>query len=329
MPSLGAGTGVPRPMPLGHLYVLLIAAMVLWGASPVAGKVAVRQFPPITAGALRYGSAALMLFLLFHRTLPAWGEMGRGDRRILIAMGGLGIFLNHVLFYFGLVLAPASHASILSPTVSPVWTIFLASRFGGERITRERVVGMILCVAGVILVARPASPAPGVHGMGLVGNALLILSGIAWGSYSFFSKVAMRRLSAMTAFAYGMAVGSLLLVLLALFERPWNVLTGISVTCWVALLYVTVGSTLVATFWWNLAIQQVGASRTAVFGNLQPVFGVLLSWWILGEQLTAIQLIGGSLAVLGVWVCQGTATLQLAWQQAAERWGRLQRSKEK
>jgi drug/metabolite transporter (DMT)-like permease len=306
---------------LVRIYLLLLLAIVLWGGSPVAGKLAIRGIPPITAGVLRYGAASLVLLVLFGRRLPSWGMLSRQDRWNLLGLGVLGTFLNHICFYLGLSLAPASHAAILSPTTSPIWTMILAVRFGGERMTRDQFSGMVLCVLGVILVARPGGPAAAMSGKVLVGDLLLIFGGLAWGAYSFLTKVAMRRLSAMTALAYGMTIGTVLLIPVGLLERPWAVLAGASIWAWTSLLYVIVACTLLASFWWNLAIQHVGAGRTAVFGNLTPIFGVLLSGWVLGERLTAVQLIGGCLTLAGVWVCQGPGAMRAAWRQTAVRLG--------
>jgi len=311
--------GRKAAIPLVRIYLLLLLAIVLWGGSPVAGKLAVREIPPVTVGVLRYGAASLVLFALFGRRLPAWRELGRRERWLLVSVGALGIFLNHILFYVGLVLAPASHGAILSPTTSPIWTMLLATRFGGERVTRAQIAGMTLCMVGVVLVTWPGSSAVTMTGMVLLGDVLFLMSGLAWGTYSFLTKMAMRGLSAMATLAYGMAIGSVLLVPVALLERPWGSLAGASFAAWASVLYVTVAATLLASFWWNLAIQRMGAARTAVFGNLTPVFGVLLSWWMLGERLTPIQLLGGLLTVAGVWVCQGPAAMQAAWRQARLR----------
>jgi drug/metabolite transporter (DMT)-like permease len=306
---------------LVRIYLLLVLAIVLWGGSPVAGKLAIREIPPITAGVLRYGAASLVLLVLFGRRLPSWEMLSRQDRWNLLGLGILGTFLNHIFFYLGLYLAPASHAAILPPTTSPIWTMVLAVRFGGERMAREQFTGMMLCVLGVILVARPGGPTAAMSGKVLVGDLLLMLGGLSWGAYSFLTKLAMRRLSAMTALVYGMTIGTVLLIPIGLLERPWPALAAASVWAWTSLLYVIVACTVLASFWWNLAIQRVGAGRTAVFGNLTPVFGVLLSWWVLGERLTTIQLLGGGLTLAGVWVCQGPGAMRAAWRQTAVRLG--------
>ena len=54
-----------------------------------------------------------------------------------------------------------------------------------------------------------------------------------------------------------------------------------------------------------MGLRLVGAGRTAVFTNLVPLSGVLLSWLILDKQLRPLRLAGGLLAVAGVVVCQG------------------------
>jgi len=50
-----------------------------------------------------------------------------------------------------------------------------------------------------------------------------------------------------------------------------------------------------------------------------PVFGVMFSWLILGERLGLLQMLGGGLAVVGVWACQGPAALQAAWRRVGVR----------
>jgi drug/metabolite transporter (DMT)-like permease len=101
-----------------------------------------------------------------------------------------------------------------------------------------------------------------------------------------------------------LGVGGALLLPLALSERPWIALAHTPVAAWGGLAYLVVATTLLAYLWWNLGIQRVGAGRTAIFSNLVPPFGVLIAWLVLGESLTALQLLGGGLCLAGVWVCQ-------------------------
>ncbi len=309
----------PDAVPLARIYLLVLVTVAIWGGTPVAGKLAIRAIPPMTVGLLRYGLASLVLVALCSRRLPGWGALRRQDFWIIGGLGILGTFFNHVLFFLGLVFAPASHGAILAPTTSPIWTMLLTAWFGREKPTRSQIFGTLLCIVGVGLVVRPGELAGAEATRILLGDLFFLLGGLAWGAYQFLCMVAMRRLSGLTSLAYGMMVGSVLLAPLAIIERPGTPVFSVPPSAWGSVLYISLAGTVLAFFWWNLAIQRVGAGRTAVFTNLVPVFGVLLSWLVLGERLAAIQLLGGLLTLGGVWVCQGPGAMQAAWRQAKGR----------
>jgi drug/metabolite transporter (DMT)-like permease len=298
------GGGVRSPF--GHVYVLLFLTVLMWGGGAVAGKLVLRGIPNLAVGLLRFGLAALILWAVCRREFPRWGSLTRSDRWLILGLGTFGAFLNHVLFFAGLNFAPASHAAVIGPTTSPVWTLLLASRFGGERLHAAQLVGSALCLVGVLLVAHPEDFLGEHVGKQLLGDLLLLLSGMVWALYSVLSKLAIRRFGPVASLGYGMAVGCGLLAPLVLVDRSWMGLASASAVAWCALAYLTFATTLLAFFWWNIGIQRVGAGKTAIFSNLVPVFGVLLAWVVLGETLGAIQLGGAALAVAGVWVCQRT-----------------------
>jgi drug/metabolite transporter (DMT)-like permease len=294
-----SGSGTPR----GRVYALLVLTTILWGAGPVAGKVALAGIPTITLGALRFVLSALILLVAASGRIASWRTLSRQDVGMLLLLGSLGIFVNHLLFFYALGLAPASHASIIAPTTSPIWTILMAVWLAGERVGRSQVVGIALCMGGVVLVVQPTGGTAEAAAV-LLGDFLFLLAGLTWGIYSYLCKVALRRMSTESVLAYAMGVGGLALCPLALAERPWVTLPAASVASWAGLLYLAVANTVLAFSWWNLGIQRVGAGRTATFSNLVPVFGVAIAALVLGERLTAVQFAGGGLCLVGVWLCQ-------------------------
>ncbi len=295
---------IPHQVSLGRTYLLLLLTTVFWGGTAVAGKLALQGIPPLTAGVFRYGVAGALLAAAFRRDIPPVRSLRRSDLWVLLWVGILGISLNHAFFFLGLVFAPAAHGALIPTTTSPVWTLLLAARLGQERVTGGQITGMLLCLVGVALVVQPERLATGAGARALFGDLLFLLGGIAWGIYSYISKVAMVRLSAVATLTFGMGIGTVVLLPLALAERPWIALRTAHATAWGAMAYLTFAGSLVSFLWWNVAIRRLGAGRTAVFTNLIPVFGVLLSWLVLGERLTASQLGGGLLAIAGVVACQ-------------------------
>ncbi len=287
-----------------RVYLLILLTTFFWGGTAVAGKLLIQDVPPLTAGVLRYGITAVLLLLIFRSRLPSPSVLATRDRWLLVWIGVFGTFLNHAFFFFALAYAPAAHGALIPSTTSPAWTMLLAARRGQERLTWMQGIGMGLCLVGVVLVVHPARLLHG-EGVGvLIGDLLFIIGGMAWGVYSYLSAAAMRRLAPVTTLAYGMVIGTVCLLPTVLLEHPWATVRFVHPSAWGALVFLVIACTLLAFLWWNLALSRVGAGRTAVFTNLVPLFGILLSWAILGERLAPIQLLGGCLAVAGVVVCQ-------------------------
>ena len=175
MPAAGATP--PQPS-LGRTYLLVFLTTVFWGGTAVAGKLALQGFPPLTIGVFRYGVAGLILAAAFRREIPPLRSLRRADLWVLLWVGILGITLNHALFFLALIFAPAAHGAIIPTTTSPVWTIILAARLGREPVTGRQVLGMFLCLVGVLLVVRPERIPAGV-GAGAPFGDLLFLVAIA------------------------------------------------------------------------------------------------------------------------------------------------------
>ncbi len=182
------GGGVRSPF--GHVYILLFLTVLMWGGGAVAGKLALRGIPNLAVGLLRFGFAAITLWIVFRRDFPGWRTLTRSDRWLILGLGAFGGFLNHVLFFAGLSFAPASHAAVIGPTTSPVWTLLLAAWFGGERLRAGQMAGSALSLVGVLLVVQPDDFLGEHVGRQLLGDFLFLLSGIVWALYSVLSKPA-------------------------------------------------------------------------------------------------------------------------------------------
>jgi drug/metabolite transporter (DMT)-like permease len=285
-------------------YFLVVLACLLWGGLPVAGKLVVADFPPMTVGAMRYGIASLTFLLIFRHHLPSFRSLQWPELSILIAVGITGTALTHGLFFVGLTLAPSSHGALLSPTVTAVATLLIAAGFAREHMSRTRIAGIVLSTSGLCLVVQPQGiVTPGLANV-LVGDLLFVSTGVAFGAFTVSSKIAISKLGPQTTVALGTTFGWLFLIVPAIGERPWHAIAHASSATWASLIYLAVPGTLVTFYCWNLAISRLGAVRTSVFINLVPVFGVTFSWLLLGEQLEFAHVLGTVLAVAGVWMCQ-------------------------
>src|SRR3954453_15040396 len=140
------------PAPAWRVHLTLILVQVTFGGFHVVAKAVISELSPLALAAIRVGAATPVLMALAWRRdrfLPA-----RRDLPILALLGGLGVFANQVLFITGLKLTTATNASILMTSV-PVFTIGVAALLGVDRITPNRLAGIVLSVAGALVLVNP------------------------------------------------------------------------------------------------------------------------------------------------------------------------------
>src|SRR3989454_2659964 len=188
-------------------------------------------------------------------------------------MGILGFGAAFVLANWGIAASTATNAALLI-VVEPVALMLLGPALLGERLTAREAVGAALAVAGAVLVVIDG--VPGVT-QRLVphwrGDLLLILSALAYASYSLLGRRVLVRHEARRVTASSILWGAVAMLPLALGEwlagqRP--VWTGAAVA---GALYLGVVVTALGYLVWNWALRRGGAPRAAIFLCLQPPAG--------------------------------------------------------
>ncbi|HET7874518.1 MAG TPA: DMT family transporter [Methylomirabilota bacterium] len=285
------------PTPL----VVVFLSNVLYGTSYLATRLAVEEIPPAMLALGRLVIGSLVLVPLARAGRPAVPtRLSPADRWALFWMGLFGFAAAFALGNWGLTLSTATNAALLI-TVEPVSIMLLSPLLLGERLSRVEAVGALLTLLGATLVVLN-----GIPGLTLTvaphwrGDLLLILSGLAYASYSLFGRGVLARHPALGVTAWSILWGLVAMVPLAALEwaagwRPVWSPTGV-----VALLYLGVVITALGYLLWNWVLERVPAPRAAIFITVQPLVGALLGVWALGEPLSGFIVAGGALILLGL-----------------------------
>jgi drug/metabolite transporter (DMT)-like permease len=277
----------------------LLLAVLFLGTNPVAVKVAVAEFPPLPFVAMRFTLAGLLLLALVALLEPRDGRPSRRDILSLAGVGLLGVGANNVAFTLGVSMTTASETALIYAAV-PIWGILLGLALGLEKPTPWGILGVCLAFLGVGIVIYG-----GLTGStSLLGNLLVVVATVCWGSYAVLSLPLLRRYSPLVVASYTMlfgGLGALTLALPGLLDAGW---TGASGRAWEALAYSTL---LVAAFgfWaWQRGVSLVGANRVLVYQYLITLVGVAAGVLLLGESLTANKVLGGAIILLGVYLAR-------------------------
>jgi drug/metabolite transporter (DMT)-like permease len=287
----------------GPEWAMLLALSVLWGGSFFFTGVALRALPPLTLVVLRVGLAALILAVVLRAIrLP----MPRGSR-VWAAFFGMGLLNNVVpfsLIVWGQTQIASGLAAILNAT-TPLATVLVAHfLITDEKMTRNRVAGVLIGLLGVALMIGPDT----LRGLGTEVLAQLAVLGASV-SYAF-AGVFGRRFGRMgidpMATATGQVTASTLLLLpvALLVERPWT-LPMPSLTVCGAVLGIAALSTALAYVLYFRILSTAGATNLLLVTFLIPVSAILLGSLVLGERLDAAHFVGMALIGAGLAAIDG------------------------
>jgi drug/metabolite transporter (DMT)-like permease len=282
----------------GRADLLLFLTNAVYGTAYVAQREALAAVPPGLLAFARLALASVVLLPFLRR--PPGPRAAPGDGLKIFWMGILGFGVAYVLSHFGLQWSTATNAALLI-TMEPVSLMLLSPLVLGEGLRRREAIGAALVLMGAVLVVL--NGVPGVTVSLLPhwrGDLLLVLSAVAFASYSVFGRDVLARWDARTVTARSILWGaaSMLPVVAAEWTagaRPTWTLPGTAAT-----LYLAVVVTAFAYLAWNAALARVSAPRAAIFINVQPLVGVALGIWLLGETATIYTLFGAVLVLGGL-----------------------------
>ncbi len=276
--------------------VLLLLMAIIWGVNFSVLKYGTLFVAPLAfngtripiAAATQLGIASAMRLERVPRALAM--------RLILLGMLGNGVY--QVLFILGVVRTRVATAALII-AATPAFIAILGRLFGTETLTRRQWMGIALQVVGCSTVVMGS--ARGASGTdSFAGGALLLGAALSWALYS----VALRRLGPQVHVVqiggYTMLGGAIVtctVALPAMLATDWLSLpTGF----YAAVLYSAIGAMVFAYLFWYRGLRILGATRTAVYSNLQPLFAAIVAYLAFQEIPTVPQWIGATFVVSGL-----------------------------
>lgn len=290
-------------------YGLVFLITAIWGLNVVFLKVLVENLPPQTMTAFRIMIAGItaIIIVYFAKSLRALSV-----REWLYTAFGMifGVILHHLTLALGLMTTAASTGSLILSLV-PLATAVLGVIFLCEQLTKMRVLGFILALAGVFFIQGGSF-----SGLKLSQGELLLFTSMFAQAISFiFIKKATATLDSKAVTAIMNLAGSVGLLLIAFIAEPDGLsnMTSASLGVYIVLFTSGIVATGIGHMVFNSAIQKIGASKTAIFNNFVPFFGVLFSVIFLNEMIEPAQLIGFVFIVAGVLF--GTGYIERVWMK--------------
>jgi O-acetylserine/cysteine efflux transporter len=294
--------------PIGlRTFLLATLISILWGGNLVSIRVGVDSVPPLWSAFWRMAVGVVVV--------AGWA-LSRGVSIRPAPAEWRPLFLLGVLFTTQIGLLNSASA-MTSPSYGVVilnsYAVFanLTGHFWGgshgeARLTPMRVTGLAVAIAGLVVLTMGRAPAA-LAPQPLLGNSLMVISAFLLGYRQVYTRVLVQSIDPVRTVVWQMAWSVPLFLVIAAISEPmvyghvtWQAVAAIS--------YQGVVVAGICFIVWAELLKKHAAGTLSMFSFLVPIAGIALSGWIFGEPLTQGLVIGGLLALIGVFIVTRTAS---------------------
>lgn len=283
------------------VYVAVVMSMVFWSFSFIWYKEAIVYYGPITLVQLRLVVSSVFLFLvagLMHKLV----RIKRGDFKLFVLLAFFEPFMYFIGESHGMTMISSTLASVIisiAPLLVPIGDYY----FMGKKVPAMSFAGILVSVVGVCIVIFhngfkhiEANP---------YGVLLMMVAVLSTFGYSVCVGKLTSKYNVLTIITYQNTLGALYFVpLFLIFELDSFMQVGVTASSAVPILKLGIFASTFAFLLYTYAIKYMGISRACSFTNAIPVLTAILAYYMLGERLTVVKMVGILVVVLGLFVSQ-------------------------
>ena len=274
------------------LYGLIAVMVLLWSGNFIVAKIALREFPPLLLMGVRAIVASLLILPVY--LFQAHGPLRKADLPRLLGLGMFGVALNQLFFVVGMARTTVAH-SALTLGLTPVLVLLIAGSLRMERITLQKVAGMVTAISGVAILQWMHTGTPS-----LLGDFFILLASLTFALFTVMGKRSAMRFDAITVNTAAYVGSAIALLPVTIWQARTTPLTGISWTAWACVFYMAAFASVLCYQIYYYAIRRLTPSRVSAFSYFQPLLASLMAVLWLGESLTVPLVAGGSVIFAGV-----------------------------
>jgi len=226
-------------------------------------------------------------------------RLNRQDWLMIFGLGILGYYVASYLDFAGLQYISAGLERLIL-FLYPTFVVLFTAAIQRRAINRHQALALALSYAGMILVFVDNRAAMASSGL-LLGSALVLASAIAFAFFLMGSGMMVKRIGSTRFTAYSMTVACLATGLHFVIQHGVKLLNLPANVYWLALI-MAIFSTVLPAFLMNAGINRIGAGSASIISSIGPIGTLALAFLLLNETLTAAQLAGTALVLIGVYV---------------------------
>jgi drug/metabolite transporter (DMT)-like permease len=282
-------------------FLLLALANLLWAGNWVIGRALRDAFDPITLNFWRWLIATAVLVPFALPGLVRKRATLRRHAGIVLLLSFTGVVAFQTLVYLGLRTTTTINAVLLNSS-APLFVLLCAWVLERERTTLRQVAGMLISLAGILVILSRGEPGQLLELQVHAGDAWILLAVAIWGLYSVLLKRRPAELGGVE-FLLALSVAGVLMMApayaLEVLREPPHWPTPAEA---LGLVYFGLAASVLGFTFWNRGVEVVGANAAGFTLHLLPAFGTVLAIILLGEAFGLFHAVGIATILIGVFL---------------------------
>lgn len=273
---------------------------MIWSGNFIIARSANDVIPPVALAFYRWVLATLIILPFALKKIKAeWPAVKRSIAYLFWA-SLTGIALFNTFVYIAGHYTEAINLALIGTTSSPVMAIIFARIFLKEKIGWLKLAGVIICIIGVLYLLCRGDFNNLFHFNFTEGDGWVLLGAFCFAVYNTLAKRKPKDISHLNFLFVTFFIGTVLLLPFYIWEYTVSAPVQWNSKVLFTILYLSLGASVICFFIWNKAIEILGAGRTALFGNLIPIFSSFEAVIILHEDFSWVHVISMLIVFAGL-----------------------------
>ncbi len=273
-----------------------LLAVIFWGASFVATKIALGELSPLSVIMLRtFGGIIFILSIALYSKRDFKISFANLKRIFVLAL----ILICHLLIQVtGIKFTSATNTGWIVG-VTPVFMALLGFIVFKEELSPVKISGIVIAFAGLVLLISKGN----LLSIGFIshkGDFLVLISAFTWGIYSMVNKKISINYSPVMTILFLFIMLEIIILPFAINHDSIYSIAHLSAKGWAAILFLGIFASGTSFVLWSKSLSETEATKTGAFLYLEPFVTVFAAWIFLDELITILTIISGLIITAGV-----------------------------
>ena len=279
---------------------LAVLATFIWSGNFIVAKAVNKEIPPISLNFYRWLTASVIIFPFAVKKIKSEWKVVKQSWHYLFWISLTGVALFNTFVYIGAHYTSAINLALIGTTSSPIMSVIFARIFLKEKIGWLKLAGMILCIIGVFFLLSKGNFQNLLSLHFSNGDLWMLLAAFCFAVYNTMVKKKPSGISPINFLFILFSFGTLMVFPFFIWELNRSSAVEWNGNLIFSILFLGLGASVICFLIWNIAIHKLGAGRTALFGNLIPIFSSLEAVIILHEQFSWVHIVSMLLVLSGI-----------------------------